>query len=89
MAAQWPKHEGAHCVHKLISIYLCAYVGTIIVYDYIGDSSIKYFVAQKQYKGKPFLHFQANNGHQNIPQCCYMYTAGIVVVQTSNTRTIL
>jgi hypothetical protein len=28
----WPKHVGVHCVYKLISVYLCAFIGTIIVY---------------------------------------------------------
>jgi hypothetical protein len=28
----WPKHVEVHCVYKLISIYLCASVCTIIVY---------------------------------------------------------
>ena len=27
-----PKHVGGHCAYKLISIHLCAFVGTIIVY---------------------------------------------------------
>lgn len=25
------KHVGGHCVHKIISIYFCAFVGTTIV----------------------------------------------------------
>jgi len=27
-----PKHVAVYCVHKLISVYLCASVGTIVVY---------------------------------------------------------
>ena len=29
-----PKHGGVHCVCKLISIYLCAFVNTTIIYMY-------------------------------------------------------
>ena len=28
----WPKNAGIHYVFKLISIYLCAFAGTIIIY---------------------------------------------------------
>jgi hypothetical protein len=28
----WPKHVGVHCVYELILIYLCAFVGTFILY---------------------------------------------------------
>ena len=27
----WPKHVGGHCLYKLISIYLCAFVGMTII----------------------------------------------------------
>jgi len=34
-----PKHVGIHSVYKLISIYLCAFAGTIIVYIQIKNES--------------------------------------------------
>ena len=36
----WLKHAGVHCIYKLISIYLCAYIGTITVYIMISCVSI-------------------------------------------------
>jgi hypothetical protein len=27
----WPKHVAGHCIHKLISLHMCAFVGTAIV----------------------------------------------------------
>jgi hypothetical protein len=35
----WLKHVGVHCVYKLILTYLCAFVGTIIVYTWIMHRS--------------------------------------------------
>ena len=32
LAHGWLKHAGVHCVYKLISIYLCAYVETDVIY---------------------------------------------------------
>ena len=28
----WTIHVGIHCVYKLISLYLCAFLGAVIVY---------------------------------------------------------
>ena len=43
----WPKLVGNHYVYKLISIYLCAFAGTIIVYMYSNKAWIMDHIKSK------------------------------------------
>jgi hypothetical protein len=55
----WPKHV-VHCVQKLIFMYLCAFVGTVVVYiSYISWSCMTIFRKNNYYPWK-WLKFSSS-----------------------------
>jgi hypothetical protein len=56
----WLKHAGVHCVYKPISLYLCAFVGTVIVYIRIMPGV---WIVQRLYSNSLETILQPTLGH--------------------------